>query len=236
MYPKSKTAVAILGDGFCTTAFIPSSSSALFTRARDVQTGLPGESEWRGALFTRPCSRAPRARDVQGFVGHRTGARMMRLHSRRSRCRRLLRRSRSGSRRRLLLRQLPGSPELPRFRRAHVRRRRAWESTSGAWRSLSKRILACIRSRTPPFCYPRLRPRYFLFNAWCARPINLLSASLALRLRRARAAQHATLSPTQRVLRLRPPRARRDPLSARSGVRALTPLCRGPRTGELPCA
>ena len=144
-------------------------------------------------------------------------------------------RSRSGSRRRLLLRQLPGSPELPRFRRAHVRRRRE-RGSRRAERGEASRKNSSLRPFLPhpSFLVPTPRPRYFFSMPGALDPINLLSASLALRLRRARAARHSL--PTQRVLRLRPPRARRDPLSARSGVRALTPLCRGPRTGELPCA
>ena len=99
-------------------------------------------------------------------------------------------RSRSGSRRRLLLRQLPGSPELPRFRRAHVRRRRERGSRRAERGEASRKefFLASV---------PPSRARYFFSMPGALDPINLLSASLALRLRRARAARHSlpTLSP-----------------------------------------
>ena len=39
---------------------------ALFTRARDVQTGLPGESEWRGSRLAQQ-----RERDALCMVGHK---------------------------------------------------------------------------------------------------------------------------------------------------------------------
>ena len=122
-------------------------------------------------------------------------------------------RSRSGSRRRLLLRQLPGSPELPRFRRAHVRRRRE-RGSRRAERGEASRKEVFLASVPPP-----LRARYFFSMPGALDPINLLSASLALRLRRARAARHSL--PTQRVLRLRPPRARAETRSPQGPASAL---------------
>ena len=41
---------------------------ALFTRARDVQTGLPGESEWRGSRLAQQ-----RERDGRTVHRHHTG-------------------------------------------------------------------------------------------------------------------------------------------------------------------
>merc|ERR1712216_895129 len=40
---------------------------ALFTRARDVQTGLPGESEWRGSCLAQQREQ----RDALCMVGHK---------------------------------------------------------------------------------------------------------------------------------------------------------------------
>ena len=61
-------------------------------------------------------------------------------------------RSRSGSRRRLLLRQLPGSPELPRFRRAHVRRRRE-RGSRRAERGEASRKEVFLASVPPPLLF-----------------------------------------------------------------------------------
>lgn len=95
------------------------------------------------------------------------------------------------------------------------------ESVGVDERSVEKpleKILPCVRSPTPPFG-TYARARYFFSMPGALDPINLLSASLALRLRRARAARHSL--PTQRVLRLRPPRARAETRSPQGPASAL---------------
>ena len=101
-------------------------------------------------------------------------------------------RSRSGSRRRLLLRQLPGSPELPRFRRAHVRRRRERGSRRAERGEASRKNSSLRPFPHPSFWYLRPGP-LFLCNAWCARP-HKLAVCLA-RVAAETRARRPTLSP-----------------------------------------